>query len=445
MALISITSNSKDFSFELNKNPKTGLQARSLREGVLYGFFSRKGKIFNLYFQDHPLKCSFDLDQENKREFEYNDLERYTNAELYLSMLDRGISIKEPILSTSVEDTSTTVKENTYTLNLHHVSVKRKQLLRIFKQDIERCTNCIMTYSLMSEPHSSSIFTIQLTQVSTSIYSIIQIAKVLLLLVSANNSREHNVDEAQVKKYLTQVINLDLSYNLRNIFKVKFLTPSLFRIYKEQLEQSKHASLTFAPGDRDNQRKDFIISQLEGDVADVNIIELGCGRSNHIKQLYKRLLKDNKQQTNKFSYTVIDKDAEELKEIEHLARKNLFTIPTATSSQEALTSIDASKTYIVLCNNLYKKSDTFSVIEDLQELRQLQLTKLVLIAYDQDFYTQYNVLSGEEIDPTVSQFYTKAEFSTLVESIFKDYKTQFTSIGDSVDGVYAMNAVVLTQ
>ena len=156
-------------------------------------------------------------------------------------------------------------------------------------------------------------------------------------------------------------------------------------------------------------------------------------------------MKDNKQQTNKFSYTVIDKDAEELKEIEHLARKNLFTIPTATSSQEALTSIDASKTYIVLCNNLYKKSDTFSVIEDLQELRQLQLTKLVLIAYDQDFYTQYNVLSGEEIDPTVSQFYTKAEFSTLVESIFKDYKTQFTSIGDSVDGVYAMNAVVLTQ
>src|SRR5208283_3610542 len=84
MAFLQIQSNNPQLSFLLRKNPQSGMLARELKQGTLFGWFSGKGDTtYNAYFRDAPNSVSYKAHPD--QDFEYIDTSRYSSPQFVLN------------------------------------------------------------------------------------------------------------------------------------------------------------------------------------------------------------------------------------------------------------------------------------------------------------------------------------------------------------------------
>lgn len=432
MALISLSSNhSKSFSYELNKNPKSGLQAQPLREGTLFGFYSLKAQKYNLYFQDHLFQSSYQP-LENHELIEYNDLSRYVDPYLYLTMLDKGIKVDKNIESNNGDNTT-----KLYRIELHNVLIKNLHLLEVFKKDIVKSKSIHIEYNLL--PNTTNIFNISFIYRTTSLNLLLQPVKLFLILCGAN------LEQAQVFKYLKELVDLGLGYQLRNIFKIKHLTPSLFKEHKDLLnkqvdlaEASTYFNLQY--GNAEEQRKEFILKAFNN-VNSLHFIDVGCGDNKYFKTLYKVLAKKAKEKNKPFSYIAIDKDEEILKEVQFKAqRENLTSLYTFTSLEEFYNSSTFVKDiqYNIIMAEIIEHmivDDSSKIINSLKS--NLNIEQIVITTPNKLFNTFYNLNDGElrnedhllEFDKIFLSEYLINNFPKEASLYYK-----INNVGDEVNG-----------
>lgn len=436
MAFITLGSSSKDFSFELNKNPKSGLQAMDLREGALFGFFSKKAKSFNLYFQDHPLRCSFNEELAERGDLEYNDLTRYSSPLCYLSMLDKGISIKEP------KDTDAPKETHKYTVTLESVRLGSAHLVNLFKKDLQGA------YEIEATPLSdeSRFFKVIFSAEASSVYSMLQVVKIFLLLTAKFSDRDQRLDDMQIEKYLKEIVKLDLNYQLRNVFKVRFLTPNLFRKNRDLINTSSKVNLDLQCDNNFIQRRDFIVNTAITNYEKANIVDLGCGEGNYIKILYKKLLANNGNRKEVFSYHAIDSSAEALEDVKHLARKNEFDLSMYTTLQD-FSEKECSKTdkrYTYVCTEVIEHNTKEEAEALLDTLDGLRADKIIITTPNKTFNTFYNLEEEETRHHDHKYEVTEEEFKSLINKCFPEKEVTFYNLGDKVNGIASTLAAVIS-
>ena len=70
MCIIILSSTNPKFSFILNKNPKSGMQIRTLRKGFAFGFYKNDSNYL-VYFKDKVGEMSYGCDNNNHQQYDY--------------------------------------------------------------------------------------------------------------------------------------------------------------------------------------------------------------------------------------------------------------------------------------------------------------------------------------------------------------------------------------
>lgn len=430
-----------DLSFELSKHPRSGLQAQPLREGTLYGFYSRKGQKYNLFFQDHPLKSSYSS-LENS-DIEYNDLNRYVDPYLYLTMLDKGISVK-------ATEKNTHLTNNIYKLKIVSLQVSRINILESLKRDLADSSKIEIQTKLLAG--TVDIFEVHFTGKDTNLFTFLQNVKIFLLLVIPDRRDDAALDDAQIIKYLQHISNLDLSYQLRHRFKVNYLTPSLFARYLQVLnESSKHKTLyKFTFGSNGHQRKEFILEQVKRVISNqktYSILDIGAGVSLYFKPVHKILQKEAERVSRDFNYYAIDKDEEVLEDFKDKLNRNKLTNVTCFQSLEAFVASNSKESknkepLIVLLSEVIEHNSIENSKQIFALLSQLNVAVIIMTTPNRDFNKYYNLEQNALRDVDHVYEFNKEELSTFCKELLLDYS--ILEVGDAVDEISTTFGVVLT-
>lgn len=428
MALITISSKDRIFSYDLNKNPDSGLQAKALKEGTLFGFYSRKGLKFNLLFQDNPLTCSFFSDQSHQSlgasNVEYNDLNRYVNPYVYLKMLELGIQISETNLNQH--------SDIDYEIVLHSVLIEKPHVLKLLQEDLAKTMINLTYYSL---PRADKIYNITLQQKAPHIIELLKVTKLLLLLTGNHRDGEaFDLNDEQKIKYLKYLQSLDCNYQLRNIFKINYLTPSLFAAHRTLIETSnKYKSLNLNAGSNKEQRKEFLLTTLNS-YKNLNIVDLGAGESAYFKALYKKIARETT--TNEFSYHAIDTNINVLDELRFIAEKqkfmNLFTYENLNAF---IMKADHSSHYTIICSECLEHNSLNDIKELLKTLNILKSFTLVITTPNKAFNAYYNLTDLQYRDEDHKYEFTYESLQEVLNECFINTRIRLGTLGDRVNGI----------
>ena len=88
MSIVQLKSDNKDFSYIIMKNPGSGLVSKSLKKGVVFGYYTKgKEDTFNVYFKDGSDEVSFPAYEGES--FEYLNTSRYNSASFVVNAIDK--------------------------------------------------------------------------------------------------------------------------------------------------------------------------------------------------------------------------------------------------------------------------------------------------------------------------------------------------------------------
>lgn len=434
MALINILSDNHNFSFELSKNPGTGLQVQDTRKGHCFGWYSRTSQQYqyNLYFQDNPFTCSFN--QSFQDEVEYNDLERYVNPDCYLLMLNKMISIKD--------NGGTGNREWKYSINLNSVKLSNLKLVSMMQKDLTGRFD-IELKSISKDLDNQKIHGVSFACEATQLYELLQVVKLFLVLQTADQfAIDDKIDVGQVDKYVKIINKLDLDYQIRNLFKTRCLTPTLFKKYKDILEESKHQKFELSFGTNFELRKEFILNSIDYK-SKSNVVDFGSGRGKYLRPICKRF-----SENPKFKYIAIEQHPETFEDLTHTIRKEqLKDTAVARRSWEEFQQLDSSDTqsYVVLCTEVLEHNTIEDIDKILSKFKEIRYNQLILTTPNKDFNLNYNLDDSETRDSDHVQEFTKPEVQALLEKHFSAEQIAIRDIGDKVNGVSSTIGVIISK
>lgn len=435
MAFIILKSSSKDLSFELNKNPAAGMQIQQLRKGHCFGWYSNRGKQYNMYFQDNAFTCSFN---ENLQDgVEYNDLERYINPEGYLQLLNKALAVKEG-------DCSGEVNSNSYSIVCNNIRLPKTKLMEALKRDLrERFEIKLEQPSKVLE--NLRVFNLEIsTKSSTHVYELLQLTKLILVLQATDRfDTGANIDAGQVDKYVKVINKLDLNFHVRNLFKTNCLTPTLFKKYKDLLEESKRFRFEFQAGTNFELRKQFVLDSIDFNNTEV-FVDLGAGEGKYVSQICKKFV-DYK--GKKAQYIAIEEADIPYEDLTHTIRKKQLgdiAIPVKSWKEyEGLNTTDKKTT--ILCTEVLEHNKLEAIPVILEDLKKVNYDRIVITTPNKDFNKNYNLEEGQVRDEDHRQEFSKEELLSLLYRHFNQEKVQLVEVGDKVNGECSTFGVVISQ
>jgi len=277
MAFLQVTSTNPNFSFLLKKNPASGLIAKELRKGVLFGYYSKDGQTFNVYFRDAFNDISYP--EYKDQEFEYVNATRYSSAQFILNTLAE--LMRDAFKKRNVELDPDAEYETTILMNMIHLDHRRT--LTSFVQHFSD------TCQIVADEVTPKYYKITITTKKSLCYLLNLTNLFAAFTVIRNKSEYLFIDETTVEKYFSSLAVIDPPYFIRYHFKTELLrSMRLFEQYKSMLETSDHYPISMYPGDTVEMRKTAIEENLK---FSNHIVDVGCGEGRYVWAFAKRILK----------------------------------------------------------------------------------------------------------------------------------------------------------
>ena len=172
MCLLKLFSTNPDFSYILYKNPESGMQLRSIRQGYAYGFYStHKPNTYIIYFRDGDNEMSYK---------EYRDQNyEYLNKLRYMSPIFVLNAISE-FLSSTVNAHLEKDIANTFNHKLVLESVYMDN--RTFKT-MERLVSCFPNFKITVTERITTVYKVKI-ETTTSLYQLLNFAVTYFGLIS---------------------------------------------------------------------------------------------------------------------------------------------------------------------------------------------------------------------------------------------------------------------
>lgn len=275
MCNLQIRSSNKNFSWVLGKNPESGMLIKSVRSGHLFGWY-QNDNIYNVYFKDGDDEVSYNT---YKDEFEYQNVSRYNSPYFVLDVVNQYFkhNLKEEV----VYDIPS---ENTITIC--NVFLKRLQELYFFQKEFTQI-------SLEYEQTIGDNYKITIKNNGT-LHELFSITSLLFLLLAIRCDHLRRLEDDMIKKYINIINSLDVSYYIRNIFKINlFNHVDQFNKNKEDLEKSNKYNIKLEFGNTQQQRYHYVYNHYKtkyGDIIKVeNILDIGCGEGDYLFRLCSKI------------------------------------------------------------------------------------------------------------------------------------------------------------
>lgn len=277
MAFLQIKATNPNLSFLLRKNPASGLIAKEMRKGTIFGYYSDDGQTFNIYFKDAHNEISYP--EYKDQEFEYVNTTRYSSAQFVLNALSelcRDAFKKRDELKDPDE-----VYTNILIINM--VRLDNKRTITAFIKHFSRECDIAM------EEVAYKYYKITL-KTQKSLYYLLNLTNLLAVFTVIRNKTEYlPFDEPTVEKYFSALSVIDAPYFIRYHFKIELLRSyKLFQKYKPLLEKSDRYLITMVHGDTVKMRMDAIENEM---TFSHNIVDIGCGEGSYVWAFTKKMLK----------------------------------------------------------------------------------------------------------------------------------------------------------
>jgi 2-polyprenyl-3-methyl-5-hydroxy-6-metoxy-1,4-benzoquinol methylase len=289
MAFLQVTSTNPSFSYLIKKNPASGLVAKELRKGVMFGYYSlaSQGQTYNIYFRDAFNDISYP--EYKDQEFEYVNATRYSSAQFILNALSD--LLRDAFKKRDTELDPDTEFETTIFLNM--VLLENKRTLNPFtKHFSDSCTFKV-------EDVCPKYYRISITT-KKSLYYLLNLVNLFAVFIVIRNKAEYiHVDDATIEKYFSSLSVIDPPYFIRYHFKTELLRGfKIFEKYKPMLETSSRYPITMKYGDTVAMRMNEVEKALS---FSNHIVDIGCGEGRYVWAFAKKLLKGK-------TYHAIDTD-----------------------------------------------------------------------------------------------------------------------------------------
>lgn len=403
-------------SFILKKNPSSGLVARSLRKGTLFGFYSIDDpQTYNLYFKDAPNEISYP--EFKDQEFEYINATRYNSMQFILNALS------EFLRDTFKKQQEFDVDGHTNTLVCNLVCLSSKRTLENFTHHFQ--DECQITAEQVSHKNYRMIFT-----TTRSIHYLLNLVNLFATFNVIRSKTEYLfVDDETVEKYFQCLAAIDAPYFIRYEFKTHLLRGQRrFDKYKSLLETSNRYTLAFKAGDSVEMRMDVITSYLN---FNASVIDIGCGEGRYIWKIAPKLAHGAK-------YHAIDVDPDCLESVSHKVRvrelTNVFTYPSLEAFETSDALGDSTTGYDIILTEVIEHMSVPEATSLVKRCLALpKLRSLVLTTPNKDFNPYY----FDEEDG-VRHFdhkfeFTAAEFLNWLQEFGGCF--DYLAVGDEVSGI----------
>lgn len=432
MALLTLRSENPEFSYVISKNPASGVLAKEMRLGRVFGWFTpdRGGQEYNVWFKDSDTEVSYKTSPDES--FEYLNVTRYSSAMFIINACQEFFSYT---LKKQVEQDVAGKFENELVVNLMYIKDLRyvdifTRYFNDFKVDaVEKAKG----------HYQVTIWTMRTVKDLISFVNLFAMFNVL-----KNEQDWFDVGgEGVVDKYLACMQNIDAPYFVRYVFKVNLLRGrNTFDKYRKQLETSARYDIKLVPGNSSMSRRDEVTKLL---AFDRPIVDIGCGEGFYAHPLAKKL--------EGYQYHAVDKDPQCIETVKWRAEnKQIENIVTYSDFAEVPQFDEPVDVLAVEVIEHMPMADAKKLMIDV--LSTLMVNKLIITTPNVHFNVHY---TDDESGTTHMRHddhhfeLTPAEFNTFVcelvtaaEAAGKRYVVSVDQIGDKVDGVGCSLMAVFT-
>lgn len=395
MTTVILSSENPDFSYLIQKNPNSAPAQKTLRKGVVTGFF--KGtQTYGLHFRDHPTEVSF---SHKNNDFEYLDRSRYLSS-LAVAMSINTLLRSGMNLTTEQEDPFTASVATTIELNHPRYMGRLAKELDIF-------LSTIMGPVVMVVVRGDRIGEVLR---KLALFCIVD------TLFASPEDDPIYVENALLEKYARIAKQLDISYYARYMFLQQVRSPKEFDIIRGILQKEGE---NFLHGNTRSQRTDAIMERLTGGSV---VYDIGCGEMYQTKRLSK-------------VYSLvhaIDRDEDiQAKNQNILQHRHIENVTLLNAIPEIIEDgADVLATEMLEHNSLEDARNICKFLES-QPFRQAVLT-----VPNREFNPLYGIPEGEFRHDDHCWEPTKEEFVSFVKSSFPSRKVSVIGVGDSVNNVH---------
>ncbi len=414
MAFMQIGSTNPKFSFILKKNPSSGMLVRSLKEGRLFGYYSNEASVFNCFFKDADWAISYKRFRDES--FEYVNPSQYNAPEFVMDTISEFFAhiIKK-------ENEGDDVGFDSFVL-LNMVSIKKKYL-DIFSKYFTH----VSIYAVEVCPNN---YRIRFSSKGTlkELLSFVQLFTIFNIL------KTHRLNDDEIAKYMSQLINIKAPYFIKYVFKVNILnTQKLFKQHKEALEANSFEKIEFAYGYAAQQRILAVEKLLP---MNRDIVDFGCGEGNFIKHLLGKMPEGK-------TYFAIDRDQEAL---ETAKKRAGHAANIEFGDHFAFNAVNLGEHDVILSEVIehMEMPDAATLVRDILTMSGTNMKQLIITTPNKDF-NQFYFFDDEEMRHDDHHFeMTKAEFEAWIPTVADNHKYEIFEIGDKVNGICCTLGAVIS-
>lgn len=430
MSVLLLKSENPDLSYILQKNPETTpLVIKSLKCGNLFGFYSKSDpSTFVIYFRDGDDEVSYKSHPDEQ--YEYLNPTRYNSSMFIFNSIKELLGHLE---NNKYKEAQRDVAgfENIVTINMVHVGIPK--YLTFFATSIK---GIVMTYeNLVGNEYSIVIKT------KRNLHDLINYLSLLsMFLILINNNEYLFIEEGLVDRFMKVINNLDVEYYIRYLFKLRVINekPSLFKVYKDDLEKCNHQKIIFKPGDTHEQRIQFVTDKLQ---YMFDVVDVGCGEGRYTVPFSRKVNHVH----------AIDIDPEIREGLQHtLKKKNLDNVTIHDSIDGYMEIANPDHPVDVICSEVIEHLELNDVEQFLMNLIEIpNAQRIVITTPNADFNIFYALKEFRHADHKFE--FNEIDFKTYMIDFISKYKLtdtfifKFEGVGDSVNDIYVSQSIIFTR
>lgn len=429
MASLYVESNEENFSYIINKNPASGMSAKRIKKGYMFGYFSNENR-YNIVFFDGADEISFS--DRIKQEFEYLDYTRY-NSPLFV------FSTLKAFFHSSINSPNEFDHPGKYLLKITSIKIKKFALFEKFKEYFND------SFSIQTEriPHEHdneeynkyyNNYTLTLSVENKTFYELINFTYVLSFFFIIMNRIEFDINLDIIRKVIKSANIIESPYYIKYLIKFFAIKRTEdFSKVKDELNKDNHHVLNIKPYSNFDARYADITNQLIGNK---NIVDVGCGEGNYLKVAEK---------INN-TYYAIDIDEEKRNIIKKKVDCYKLENVSILDSVESFFKQDADD-YIVLMSEVIEHNELNNVTSMIKMFFNDENCKKIIITTPNKDFNQFYLLKDNETRYSDHKFeFTEQEAISYFTDIAKNtpFKLTIRHLGDEVDNIPTTLMIIFT-
>lgn len=439
MSIVSLSSKDKYFSFIISKNPESGLIAKPLKKGVMFGYFTEGNEnSYNVYFKDGSDEVSFP--SYDGEEFEYLNSSRYNSASFIVSVIDE--MFRSAFKSNEFPTPIGTKKDNGGSINtffINMIKIKNKRYIDAFE-------DYFSDFKVDAKLINDNNYQITIST-KKSIYELLNFTSLFGIFNAIVNNEPNFIGDDNIAKYIRCMNVIDAPYFVRYLFKIRFIKGMNtfkknidgFGIIKDELSRSNKKKIEMTFGDTWQARQMAIEERLgfKNDIVDV-----GCGEGKYITR-FSKFMKGKK-------YFAIDVDDEVRADAERRVKnKGLKDVKFYKSTFDFWTSndydINQTDRFDVICTEVIEHMPVEAAKAMMGDILSLPIDTLIVTTPDVRFNVNYFMEGMRHHDHDWEP--TRQEFEDFMKDCFKEVTKEYTMewfpIGDVVDGITPSQGIIV--